>query len=155
MARLAIFDLDHTLLDGDTDYLWHSHLCDQGVIDRATFERRYHAQNSAYDNGTLDPDEYVRELVDALAHVSTDRLNALLESFTREVVPHRVAPNALELLQYHRDRGDYLLIITATVEFLARCSIASLPVDDYIATELEWRDERPTGILQSSAKESI
>ncbi len=148
---LAIFDLDHTLLDGDTDYLWHSHLCDQGVIDRATFERRYHVQNSAYDSGTLDPDEYVRDLVNALAHLPTARLNALLETFTRDVVPHRVAPAALELLHYHRERGDYLLIITATVEFLARCSIASLPVDDFIATELQCRGERPTGILRGPA----
>jgi HAD superfamily hydrolase (TIGR01490 family) len=148
---LAIFDLDHTLLDGDTDYLWHSHLCDQGVIDRATFLRRYHEQNSAYDGGTLDPGEYVRALVDALAHLSTAQLNQLLMTFTKEVVPHHVAPAALELLQYHRDRGDYLLIITATVEFLARCSIAPLPIDDFIATELEWHNDRPTGVLRGPA----
>ncbi len=148
---LAIFDLDHTLLDGDTDYLWHSHLCDQGVIDRATFEQRYHEQNTAYDGGTLDPGEYVEALVDALNHLSTPRLRELLTSFTRDVVPHRIAPAALDLLQHHRQRGDYLLVITATVDFLARCSISALPIDDFIATEVEWDSDRPTGILSGTA----
>lgn len=148
---LAIFDLDHTLLDGDTDFLWNNYLCDQGVLDRSAFEQRYHTQNSEYDGGTLNPADYTYSLIETIAHLPTSTLKGLLASFSKDVVPTRIAPAAMDLLKYHRDRGDFLLVITATVEFLAHCSIQSMPVDDFIATRVEWRDDRPTTRLIGTA----
>lgn len=148
---LAIFDLDHTLLDGDTDHLWNSFLCDQGAMDRTEFEARYHQFNASYDAGSLQPDAYCRALVDALDHIPTARLMQLLEVFTREVIPAHITPQALELLDTHRARGDFLLVITATVDFLAQCPLQALPVDDFIASKLHWLDGRPTGQMASVA----
>lgn len=148
---LAIFDLDHTLLDGDTDHLWSNFLCDRGVLERSAFERRYEEQNNAYDGGTLDPADYTYSLIETIAHLPTRTLKQLLAEFTNEVVPDRIAPAARELLQNHRDQGHFLLIITATVEFLAHCSIQALAVDDFIATQVEWRDDRPTAQLIGAA----
>jgi HAD superfamily hydrolase (TIGR01490 family) len=144
-VALAIFDLDNTLLGGDSDHAWGQFLVDRGIVDgdhyRASNDRFYHQ----YQNGGLDIHAYLAFALEPLARHDTGQLAAWHAEFMREVVAPMLLPKAEELLAEHRGRGDFLLIITATNAFVTRPIAAALGVDDIIATEPELLHGRYTG----------
>lgn len=143
--HLAIFDLDNTLLNGDSDHAWGQFLVDRGVVDPVAYreanDRFYHL----YQRGELDIHAYLAFALEPLARHPAVQLAEWHREFMRETIaPMRLA-KADALLAEHRERGDYLLIITATNDFVTRPVAESLGVDDIIATECELRDGRYTG----------
>lgn len=143
--RLAIFDLDNTLLAGDSDYLWGQFLVEQGCVDRQTFERENRRFYEAYTAGTLDIHEFCRFSFAPLRANDPAVLLAWREQFVRDKIEPIVAPLAPALLERHRAAGDHLLITTATNRFVTEPIAALLGVDTLIATDPEVVDGRYTG----------
>lgn len=142
---LAIFDLDNTLIAGDSDYSWGEFLVRHNQVD----PERYRAMNEKfyrdYEEGRLDIHEYLAFALRPLAEIPPETLAALHRQFMEEVVAPMWLPRAVALLQQHRARGDYLLVITSTNRFVVDPICQKLGVDDLIATEPAADDRGYTG----------
>lgn len=143
--RLAIFDLDHTLLAGDSDFLWGQFLVDQGRVDRVEYERENQRFYDDYKAGTLDILAFCQFSLAPLAAHDLPTLLAWREQFVRERIVPIIAPLAPMLLEKHRLQGDFLLITTATNRFVTEPIAELLGVDALIATDPEFDGSRYTG----------
>ena len=143
--RLAIFDLDHTLLAGDSDHLWGEFLVEQKLVDGDSYKRQNDRFYEEYKAGTLDIAAYTRFALEPLIRLGTAALLPLRERFIRDVIEPIVAPAAPALLERHRIQGDTLIIITATNRFITEPIAELLGVDDLLATDPEVVDGRYTG----------
>lgn len=139
--RLTLFDLDHTLLQGDSDVLWCAFLMDRGVLDRAVFEPRNAALDAAYRAGTVGTREFSEFYVGTLAGRSADDWRPLREDFLRQQIVPRIPDGALALVRRHLEAGDQVVLTTATNRFLTELTARHLGIAELIATECE-RDER-------------
>jgi len=135
--RLALFDLDHTLLPIDSDYEWGEFTQRIGWTDPQEFGRRNAEFYDHYQAGTLDVHDYVRFATEALRLRGAEAAAAANARFLREVVQPAIRQPALDLLRAHRDAGDQVLIITATNEFVTRPIAELLGVPELVAVELE------------------
>lgn len=142
---LAIFDLDNTLLGGDSDYLWGQFLVEQGLVDGEHYERENQRFYKAYEAGTLDIYEYQAFMLRPLAGRPLPELRAWRERFMEEKIQPILLPKAEELLYRHRAAGDLLLIITATNRFITAPIAERLGVPHLLATEPEVVDGLYTG----------
>ena len=142
---LALFDLDNTLLAGDSDYLWGRFLGAEGVVDGEFYERENQRYYDLYNAGELDIDEFLRFSLRPLAENSPERLAALRSRFLDQQIRPIITPAATELVDQHRQRGDTLMIITATNRFVTEPIAALLGIPHLLATEPEQVDGRYTG----------
>lgn len=142
---LAIFDLDNTLIAGDSDHGWGQFLVEQRAVDA----ERYRTMNDQfyrdYENGCLDMDAYLRFSLEPLRDLTPGRLAELHAAFMETVIAPMWLPRAEALLEQHRAAGDYLLVVTSTNRFIVEPICQRLGVDDLIATEPEKVGERYTG----------
>lgn len=143
--NLAIFDLDHTLLAHDSDYLWGQHMVDNGFVDADYYASQNQRFYDAYKAGTLNMLEFCRFSMAPLAQHPLTELLALRQRFVDEKIRPVIATHTPALLQRHRDRGDTLLITTATNRFIVEPIAEMLGVPHLIATEPELIDGRYTG----------
>ncbi|GAA4026527.1 HAD family hydrolase [Actimicrobium antarcticum] len=137
MSKLAIFDLDHTLLPLDSDYEWGQFICRIGAIDAAAFEVRNAAFYLQYQNGTLDPLEYLEFAFGTLARFPRTELDAWHQQFMHEVILPAIRPEAVALVKRHQDDGDETLIITATNRFITAPIAHAFGIANLIAAEPE------------------
>jgi HAD superfamily hydrolase (TIGR01490 family) len=151
VTDLAIFDLDHTLLAGDSDYLWGQFLVEQGRVDGDSYERQNRVFYEQYRDGTLDIDAFAAFSLAPLAAAEPEELYALRRRFVHEKIEPCVAPGAHALLQRHRSRGDILIITTATNRFITEPIAALLGVPHLLATDPEMIGGRYTGRLEGHA----
>ena len=142
---LAIFDLDNTLLDGDSDYLWGVFLSAKGIVDRDYYERENQKFYDDYKAGTLDIYAFLRFSLRPLKDNSLASLEAWREEFLRQCIDPIILPAGRALIEKHRAAGDTLLIITATNAFVTTPIAARLGVENLIATDPEMVDGRYTG----------
>ena len=143
--KLAIFDLDNTLLDGDSDHAWGAFLTRRGIVDAEDYARHNDEFLRHYQQGTLDIDEYLRfALAPLTEHAIED-----LESWRREFVDADIRPlitaGALELVESHRRAGHTLMMITATNAFVTAPIAEIFDIPHLLATEPERRNGRYTG----------
>lgn len=142
---LAIFDLDNTLLGGDSDHAWGEFLVQKGIVDATEYGAANDRFYRAYQSGTLDIHEYLAFALEPLTRFDLAELKQLHDEFMRTKIAPLRLPKADALIAEHRARGDYLLIITATNAFITRPIGESLGVDALLASEPELRDGRYTG----------
>jgi HAD superfamily hydrolase (TIGR01490 family) len=142
---LAIFDLDNTLLAGDSDHLWGQFLVAQGLVDAADFARTNDAFYHDYQQGTLDIDAFLRFALRPLRDHTRELMEALRAQFVRERIEPLMLPAARALIDTHRTAGDTLLIITASNTFITAPTAALFGVPHLIATDPELLDGRFTG----------
>jgi HAD superfamily hydrolase (TIGR01490 family) len=142
--RIALFDLDHTLLPIDSDYAWGGFTTAIGWTDPVVFAQRNDEFYAHYQAGTLDVHDYVRFATEATRLQGETQALAARERFMREVVQPAIKPQALALVRQHQAAGDQVLIVTATNEFVTRPIADAFGVPDLIAVELE-RDSTPGG----------
>ncbi|GAB4208323.1 MAG: HAD family hydrolase [Tibeticola sp.] len=135
-TRLALFDLDHTLLPLDSDYAWGVFTTDIGWTDPQRFRQRNDDFFTHYQAGTLDIHDYVRFATEAARLQGPERALAARERFMREVIGPAIKPQARELVQVHRAAGDLVVIVTATNEFVTRPIAQAFGVEHLIAVEL-------------------
>jgi HAD superfamily hydrolase (TIGR01490 family) len=145
--KLALFDLDGTLLDGDTDELWCAFLIDEGILDRATFEPRNRDVVTRYKAGSIGPAEFCAFYASTLAGRTAQAWAAQRARFVETWVLPCIGAAARALVARHRDLGEKVLLTTATNRFLTEPIAESLGFadDELIATELETRDGAFTG----------
>ena len=141
--RLALFDLDNTLLAGDSDFEWAQFLIEQGVLDREVYEARNLEFYEQYKAGTLD----IRQFLDFQLKPLARHERAVLDDWHREFMTRKIAPiisgAARALVQKHR--GDLCAIVTATNSFVTAPIAHAFGIAHLIATEPEQRDGRFTG----------
>jgi HAD superfamily hydrolase (TIGR01490 family) len=134
--KLALFDLDHTLLPIDSDQSWGDFTTTLGWTDPTEFTQKNDAFYAHYQAGTLDIHDYVRFATEAFRIRPREEAEAAHARFMREVIQPAIRPEALALLEKHRAAGEQLLIITATNEFVTRPIAHALGVEELIAVEL-------------------
>jgi len=144
---LAIFDLDNTLLCGDSDHLWGDFLVEQGAVDAEHYKHANDHFYQEYNEGTLDIFEFLHFSLKPLSEHAPDRLYAWRERFVSEKIDPIILPAGLQLIQKHRDAGDTLLIITATNAFVTTPIAQRLGVEHLIATTPEMINGRYTGLV--------
>ena len=143
--NLALFDLDNTLLSGDSDFEWAQFLIEQGVLDRELFEAKNLAFYQQYKAGTLDIHEFLDFQLKPLSRHSRRVLDGWHEEFMREKVRGMMGNAARELVARHRAAGDVCVIITATNSFVTAPIARAFGVEHLIATEPEQKDGEFTG----------
>ncbi len=143
--NLAIFDLDNTLLNGDSDYLWGRFLAAEGIVDGDFYERENQRYYDEYKAGTLNIFEFLRFSLQPLANNNLESMLELRQKFMVSTIDPIILPKARKLLQKHRDQGHVLLIITATNTFVTQPIAEALGIDNLIATDPEFKDDRYTG----------
>jgi len=144
-VTLAIFDLDNTLIAGDSDHLWGCFLCDEGLVDPVEYARRNEAFYRDYQAGTLDVEAYLRFALTPLAGRDPAELEAWHAKFMDAVIRPLMLPAARTLIEEHRAQGHTLLVITATNEFITRPIASALGIPTLLACEAEQIDGRYTG----------
>ncbi|MCS4504207.1 HAD-IB family hydrolase [Arhodomonas aquaeolei] len=142
---LTLFDLDNTLLAGDSDHLWGEYLTEHDIVDAQTYAAANERFYADYKAGRLDIDAFLRFALRPLAEHPPEQLHAWRERFIAEKIEPIVLPAARALIDMHRQRGDTLVIITATNRFVTEPIAGLLGIDCLLATEPEFRDGRYTG----------
>ena len=143
--RLALFDLDNTLLCGDSDHAWGDYLCERGILDGIAYKARNDAFYQDYLAGRLNIQDYLNFSLEILGRTEMAQLDQWHREFMRDCVEPIVLAKGEALLAQHRAAGDKLLIITATNRFVTAPIAARLGVDTLLATECEMADGRYTG----------
>ncbi|MFN0039437.1 MAG: HAD family hydrolase [Burkholderiales bacterium] len=141
--RLALFDLDHTLLAGDSDFEWAQFLIDKGVLDREVQEARNRQFYEAYKSGTLDIHEFLDFQLLPLSRHPRTQLDEWHLAFMRERILPMITRKARDLVESHR--GDARVIVTATNSFVTWPIAREFGIENLIATEPEQVDGEFTG----------
>jgi HAD superfamily hydrolase (TIGR01490 family) len=142
---LAIFDLDNTLIAGDSDHGWGEFLVAHNIVDAAYYKQMNDQFYDDYQNGKLDMSAYLEFSLAPLAKLDSPELTKLHTQFMTEVIEPMWLPQAETLLQQHRNNGDTLMVITSTNRFVVEPICEKLGVDHLIATELEQHNNCYTG----------
>jgi HAD superfamily hydrolase (TIGR01490 family) len=145
IMTLALFDLDNTLLTGDSDYLWGQFLVKNQMVDNIIFEKENLRFYKEYGEGTLDIQAYLAFQLGVLAQYDKGELDRMRSRFVEEMVLPIVAKQSRSILKKHRDQGDILVIITATNRFVTEPIAQALGVEHLIATGVEIKDGQYTG----------
>lgn len=143
--QLAIFDLDNTLLAGDSDYLWGQFLVKLGVVNAVEYEKTNRAFYAQYQAGTLDINAFLEFALRPLSEHPRQQLDKWHRQFLQEEIRPLITAKAKALIAQHREAGHTLLIITATNHFVTMPIAAELGIDHIIATNPEMIDGQYTG----------
>ena len=143
-TRVTLFDLDHTLLPIDSDHAWGVFTTTIGWTDPDAFARSNEAFFAQYQAGTLDIHDYVRFATEAVRRHGAAASHAAHRQFMEQVVRPAIRDEALALVRMHQQRGDQVVIITATNDFVTRPIAEAFGISELIAVELA-RDETPGG----------
>ena len=145
---LALFDLDHTLLDGDSDQLWCEFLMDEGLLPRAEFAARNDQMARDYQAGTVDVRAFCEFYIGTLTLHSVAQWQPWRERFLRECIVPRLAAGGVAQVRQHQQAGDRVVMTTATNRFITELTAAHLGIHDLLATEAECRNGRFSGKTQ-------
>ncbi|WP_237248250.1 HAD family phosphatase [Sideroxyarcus emersonii] len=143
--NLALFDLDNTLLNGDSDFEWSQFLIEQGVLDRELFEAKNLAFYEQYKAGTLNIGEFLDFQLKPLSRHARKLLDEWHEEFMRRKVRPMMGEKARDLVARHQLAGDVCVIVTATNSFVTAPIARAFGVAHLIATEPEENDGEFTG----------
>jgi HAD superfamily hydrolase (TIGR01490 family) len=143
--ELALFDLDYTLLSGDSDYAWAQFLIERGVLDREEYEAKNDRFFREYKAGRLDIHEFLEFQLAPLARHPRERLDEWHGEFMRTRIEPMIRPRGRELVQRHLREDRLCAIVTSTNAFITAPIARELGVEHLLATELEVRDGRFTG----------
>jgi HAD superfamily hydrolase (TIGR01490 family) len=144
-VRLALFDLDNTLLAGDSDHAWGDYLCERGILDGIAYKARNDEFYQDYLAGRLNIQDYLNFSLEILGHTEMVQLDQWHREFMRDCIEPIILAKGEALLAEHRAAGDKLLIITATNRFVTGPIARRLGVETLLATECEMQDGRYTG----------
>lgn len=143
--KLVLFDLDHTLLSGDSDVLWCDFLVEQGVLDGSIFTARNADIEARYKDGTVGLEEFANFYVGTLAGRRPQDWEALRQVFLATSIVPRIGRAALDLAHGHLKAGDLVVMTTATNRFITELTAAYFGIEHLIATEPQLQDGVFTG----------
>lgn len=142
---LTIFDLDETLISIDSDHAWGEFLVDKKLVDKKNFRNRNNFFYEQYKQGSLDVHAYLKFACEILTRLPVNQLLEIRREFVEEKIKPRILPKALALIDFHRQEGHSLLVITATLEFVTEPIVELLDIPHLIAPIPEIRDSLYTG----------
>ena len=143
--QLAIFDLDNTLLAGDSDHAWGQFLADIGAVDSEAYAQQNQIFYEEYQRGTLDIDAFLRFSLAPLAQYPIEQLHTWRAQFVVEKIAPMVTDKAKSLVEHHRQRGDEMLIITATNAFVTQPIAELFGIEHLLATQPSFAEGKYTG----------
>ena len=143
--KLALFDLDHTLLDGDSDVLWCDFLIERGLVDPVSFAARNADMEARYKAGTVGAEEFAHFYVGTLQGQTPLELDPLRRSFLKDKILPRISQAAIDLVRGHLAAGDLVVMTTATNRYITELTAEHFHIEHLIATEPELADGRFTG----------
>jgi len=143
--NLALFDLDNTILAGDSDYNWSRFLIQEGYLDGAIHAEKNEKFYADYKAGTLDIYAFVEFQFKPLARNPRSVLNQLLKKYVEEVIKPMITEKAYALVRKHREEGDLLIVITATNSFITKPIAALFGIENLIGTDPEEKEGEFTG----------
>ena len=143
--RLALFDLDHTLLDGDSDQLWCDFLIDKGMLDKVIFSAQNEAMTRDYKTGTVNVQAFSEFYIGTLTLKSPVEWEDLRQEFLSAWVAPRLCAGGKSRIKAHQAKGDRVVMTTATNRFIAELTAKHLGLQDLIATEPEIQNGLFTG----------
>ncbi len=144
MQELAIFDLDDTLLRGDSDVLWGEYLVDEAILDDS-HRRRHQEYYQQYEEGSLDIMAFLEFQLAILADYPMEQLDNWREDYLNKKIKPRLLSKAHDLIDHHRQQGRTLIIVTATNNFVTGPIAKLFDIDNLIATEAEFTEGRYSG----------
>jgi len=147
---LALFDLDETLIAGDSDYEWGAHLVAIGKVDAEYYASENERFYKEYLAGTLDVYEFLNFSLKPLADNSYEDLCQWRKDYIEQRIKPIIKPKTLDLIAKHRDAGDHLMIITATNSFITAPTKEMFKMDELIATEPAMENGSFTGKVQGT-----
>lgn len=143
---LAMFDLDNTLIGGDSDYLWGEFLCEKGIIeDTTSFQKMNEYFYQQYEVGKLDIYAWAEFSFKVLTEYSIDELNHLRQNFIQQKIEPIFLDKAQSCINQHKENGDTILVITASNTFITAPIAEMYGINHLLATEPEFKDGRFTG----------
>jgi len=143
--NLTLFDLDHTLLNGDSDVLWCDFLIERGVLDKAEFSARNADMGTRYTAGTVGLKEFADFYVGTLAGRSAQEWKPLQQEFLATWIIPRIPTAAITLVNSHLAAGDLVIMSTASNRFITELTAIYFDIEHLIATEPEVEGARFTG----------
>ena len=142
---IALFDLDNTLIAGDSDYLWGCFLVEQGIVDKGLYERKNRRFYDQYRVGELDIHEFLDFQLRPLSEHPVETLQQWRRQYIEEKITPILLPKAQALIDRHRQQGDTLVVITATNQFITGPIVELFDIPHLLATEADIIDDRYTG----------
>ncbi len=139
---LVLFDLDNTLLTGDSDHEWGNFLVKKGLVDGPSYTAANDAFYEKYKAGCLDIYEYSAFSFTPLSQHNIDVLQALHKEFMESVIQPMIGEKAKQLVEKHRRNGDTMVVITATNSFVTKPIVELFGIDNLIATEVQVENGR-------------
>jgi HAD superfamily hydrolase (TIGR01490 family) len=142
---IALFDLDNTLIAGDSDFLWGCFLVEQGIVDAALYQRENQRFYDQYKVGELDIHEFLDFQLRPLSEHSIETLQQWRSQYVEEKIVPILLPRAQALIDRHRQQGDTLVVITATNRFITGPIVELYDIPHLLATEPEKLNNQYTG----------
>ncbi|WP_370388933.1 HAD family hydrolase [Snodgrassella alvi] len=135
--NLAIFDLDHTLINCDSDNEWPKYLMQKGLVDKAFVDMKNNKFYQDYLNGCLDIDEFLQFQLAPLARFTRAELDSMHSEYMHDFIVSHISTMAKMLVQGHRDAGDEMLLLSATNEFIIAPIAKTFGIQNIIGVQLE------------------
>lgn len=142
---LALFDLDNTLIAGDSDHAWGEFISERGLVDAQEYARANDKFYDDYVNGGLDCAAYLRFALEPLSQHSIEELDSLHQEFMGAKVSQMWLATADDLIKKHRSQGHRLVVITATGRFVVEPIVRQFGINEILCSEPEIKDGRYTG----------
>ena len=143
--RLTLFDLDNTLLAGDSDHGWGEFVVRHGLVDAESYRRRNQAFYDDYKAGKLDQMAFLRFSLEPLTHYSPEELAGFHRTFMDETIRPMMTPQSRALVGERLAAGDLVAVVTSTNRFITEPIARAFGIEHLIASEPEMRDGRYTG----------
>tara|TARA_Y100001958_G_scaffold148793_1_gene130804 strand:- start:74 stop:730 length:657 start_codon:yes stop_codon:yes gene_type:complete len=145
--NIALFDLDNTLIKGDSDYQWGNYLVENNYVDPKLYKEKNENFFEQYRKGTLCAREFAEFSYEPLTKYDFKTLISIRKKFFEEKIKPLILPKAIDLIKFHKERKDILAIVTATNSFISRISADYFEINDLLASEPEFIDNKFTGRL--------
>ena len=142
---LAIFDLDNTLIGGDSDFLWGEFIGEEGIVDANAYRKKNEYFYQQYDLGTLDIYAWLEFCLEPLTRYSMTELQELHHRFMAQKIEPILLDKAQNCINRHKERGDTVLVITASTSFVTAPIVKKYGINHLLATEPEIKGGRYTG----------
>lgn len=151
--KLALFDLDHTIIDVDSDYLWSEFLVDKGLLDAEEAQKKNDEFYEQYLVGELDPIEHFEYVATFFSQHSMETLLALRDEYIETVITSKIRPQAMQTIQNHIEKGHQVVLSSATNDFIVDgvAQVLNIPLDNVLASKLDVNNNQFTGKLAGTA----
>ena len=145
--NIALFDLDNTLIKGDSDYQWGNYLVENNYVDPVSYSEKNENYFDQYRKGTLCAKEFAEFSYEPLTKYDYNTLINIRKKFFEEKIKPLILPKAVDLVRFHKEKKDILAIVTATNSFISKVSADYFEIKNLLASEPEFINNKFTGKL--------